>query len=190
VTTRANFTIAGWASVLSALALIPIVVVTVVITFFPENRLLQILNNVLSLVTAALGIYVLVALRRLLHLHEVHAADFVVALLIGGIVAGGAVELGGALVGQAETAAVVQLIVAMAMGVISAVLGVKMLPAMTVLPGPVKLFAYLTIVSGVSIATVVLIPVGIVASIAGDIALALMFFRASESPVATAGGDV
>ena len=181
---HANFTVAGWASVLSALALIPVVTVTVAMAFFPDNLVLQRINDALAMVTAALGIYVLMSLRRLVHLYGFHAVDFVLALLIGGIVAGAAVELVGGLVVEAEVAGGVQLIFALVMGVISAVLGFKMLQAVPLLPGPVKPFAFLTIVSGVSIATIILIPVGIVASIAGDIALALMFFRASETPVA------
>jgi len=181
--TPSNFIVAGWASVLSALGLIPVVALTVAISFFPENRILQILNDGLSLVTAGLGIYVLMSLKRLLHVHAFQALDFILALLIGGIVTGAVVELVGTLVVAPELAAGVQLTFAMVMGLISGVLGFKILPAAEVLPGPVKPFAYLTMLSGVCLVTIILLPVGVLASMAGDIALALMFFRASEAPV-------
>ena len=62
--------------------------------FFPEKLLLKGIDGVLSVLTAALGIYVLLEFRRLLHRHRFHAAALVLALMIGGLVVGVVVEQG------------------------------------------------------------------------------------------------
>ena len=65
---------------------------------------------------------------------------------------------------------------------IYAVFGYRLLAAAPLLAGPLKPFAYLNIVAGVSVATLVLVPIAIPASIAASIALAIVFFRAADAP--------
>ena len=182
MTAQSHFYIAGWAAVLAALVNFPLAGVVVAVQFFPENPVLQGANDVLTIVATSLEIYVLIALRRLLHAHDFHAVDSVLALLVGGLVTGAALDVVGERVLDPETAGALLLIVAVVTGVIYAVFGYRLLPASRFLAGPLKPFGYLNIVAGVSVATLVLLPLAIPASIAASVTLAIVIFRAAEGP--------
>ena len=181
---QTNFYLAGWASVLGALVNFPLAAVVVAVQFFPDNPVLQGVNDVLTIVATGLEIYVLMALRRLLHAHRFHAVDFVVALLIGGLGIGMVLDVGGERVLDPVIAGALLLMVAVVTGLIYAVFGYRLLPASQLLAGPLKPFAYFNIIGGVSVATLVLVPLAILASIAASVALAIVFFRAAERPAA------
>ncbi len=82
-----RFNAAGWAAILSAVLTVPMIVVTVVAMFLPDNIPLRILDTLLLVVTTALVIYVLVAFRQLLHSRDFHAADLWFGVQLGGYVA-------------------------------------------------------------------------------------------------------
>ena len=182
MSTQGSFYVAGWVSVLGAIATIVSMVLMIAAVVFPDNALLQGLNTMWSVVMAALGLYMLVALRRLLHLRAFHAADFVFSLLISGVVIGTVLEIVSGLLLDSSLAGALLLVFAASYGLITALLGYKILPAEALVPGPLRPFAYLNILCGVGIATLILIPIGILASVASDVCLALIFFRASEAP--------
>jgi hypothetical protein len=184
MTTQRSFYVAGWVSVLGAVATIVGIVLMVAAMVLPENALLMGINEAWSVMTAALGLYMLVALRRLLHTRAFHAADVVLSLLISGIVVGTVLQVVGGLVLEPTLAGALLIVFAVAYGLVTAVLGYKVLPAEALIAGPVRPFAYLSIICGVGIATLILFPIGVLASVASDISLALMFFRASAVPAA------
>jgi hypothetical protein len=181
---QTNFYIAGWVSVLGALVNLPLAAVVMAVQFFPENPVLQGVNDVLTIVATAVEIYVLMALKRLLHAHDFQAVDFVLALLVGGLAIGTALDVGGERVLDTPIAGALLLMVAVVTGLIYAVLGYRLLPASRLLAGPLKPFAYLTIIGGLCVATLVLVPLAVPASIAASLTLAIVFFRAAERSAA------
>lgn len=181
-----RFTAAGWAAILSAVLTVPVIVVTVVAMFLPENVPLQSLETLLFLAASALAIYVLIALRQLLHSRDFHAADFWLTLQIGGYVALAALEIVDASLTEAEVVSGVALVFSLMLGLVSAVFALKILPAASVVAGPLKPCAYFTIATGICVATIILIPIGLLTSMVADLLLASIFFRASGTPM-TAG---
>jgi len=172
--------IAGWVSVFTAVLSIPLMVVSLLLAVWPENEALEATTKGLSLVLTALGIYILLALRKLLHAHRFHAADLVIALLVGGFVVTEVLEIPGALVAPRAFIDTMLIAFAVVLAVLSAVLGFKVLPAATLVRGPMAAYAYLAIATGVCFATIVLIPIGLLTSLAETVCLAMVFFRESE----------
>jgi len=74
-------------------------------------------------------------------------------------------------------------------GVLSIVLGVKLLKLKYDLYGLAKPFSYGLIVTGVAHATVILLPVAMYAGIFVDILLANIFFRAAKNPISNKKGQ-
>jgi hypothetical protein len=185
-----SLVIAGWIAIFSAVLTLPLVLVSIFLAVWPENEFLEAANKSLSLVLTALGIYILVTLRKLLHAHRFHAADLVIALLVGGFVVTEALEIPGALVAPREFIDTMLIAFAIVLAVLSAVLGFKVLPAATLVRGPMTTYAYLSIATGICFATLVLIPVGLITSLAETVCLAMVFFRESEArtPAASDGG--
>ena len=181
--TERNFNTAGWMAIVSAVLNAPVLVVTVAAVFLPENPALRVLGTVLSVATALLAIYLLVALRQLLHRHDFHAADFWFALLIGGYLVAMVLQIVAEAVPGAESVTGVLLLFVLFLGVISAVFGFKILPAARVVAGPVRPFVYFTIATGVCLATLILLPIGLITTIVADVLLAMIFFRASAAPI-------
>ena len=66
-------------------------------------------------------------------------------------------------------------------GLIHIYLGIKLLRCEDLLFGLSKTIAYLSIAVGITTASVVLVPIGLFVSIALEISMALMFFRASKA---------
>ncbi len=142
----------------------------------------------LGLLETGLAVYLFATFRELLHDRFAFTeADGAIGFLIGGNIVVFALSLlrhlprtptVDTLLGLASTLA------AAGLGVGSIVFGVRLrrLPAGPL--GDVRPFAYTNIALGVSLASLVLLPVAIVASVIGDVLMSLIFFKAARQPTA------
>lgn len=178
------FQIAGWITLFSAFFTIPFVIVAFAVAFWPDNRALEALNRMLYVVNSALGIYILLTLRRLLHAYRFAAADLVISLQISGLVVMTLLEVGGELVAPRELVDAMLLAFGIVLALLLTLLGYKVLPAVPLVQGPLATYAYLSMATGVCFATLILIPIGLMTGIAESIYLAIVFFRNSETAAA------
>lgn len=183
-----DFRLAGVAAALSAIAGLPLLAVSVASGLLPDNAVLDLIFNTLALVNAGLTIYMLWALRQLLNLHGFHATDVLLTLSIAG---NAIVAVGQVLAEFAEetlTLGLGMIALAAAISLITLALGIKLLPAAPLVRGPMTPFAYALIATGVCVASVVLSPLGMLSWVVASVALAVIFFRASEASPAEGAG--
>ena len=178
--THRRLTLSGWLAMTSAVLTIPWFVLTFVLAgqggVWPKVTM-----GVLLTAGTALLVYLLVTFKRLLHEnHSFHAADAVISLLVKVNLVSAAVSLVGLAVPQLESAlGIVGIILAVAGGIVQLMFGVKLLRLPGNLGGLHKPYCYLNIVTGLCLATVVLLPIGMVTSAVADVMLGTIFFHAA-----------
>ena len=82
---------------------------------------------------------------------------------------------------SADVVGMISAVLLIPYGILHAVLGVKILKLDNELFGWRKSFSILTILTGVFLATVILLPLGLMTSMVSDVILALIFFAAIKS---------
>ena len=141
----------------------------------------KVTQGVLLTAGTTLLVYLLVTFKRLLHENfTFHAVDTVIALLVKVNIVSAAVSLLALAVQPLESAlGVVGIVLAVAGGIAQIMFGVKLLRLPGNLGGLHKPYGYLNIVTGFCLATVVLLPLGMVTSAVADVMLGTIFFQAA-----------
>jgi hypothetical protein len=176
--THRRLTCSGWLAMTSAVLTIPWFVLTFVLAgqggVWPK-----VTQGVLLTAGTTLLVYLLVTFKRLLHENfTFHAVDRVIALLVKVNIVSAAVSLLGLAVPPLESAlGVVGIVLAVAGGIAQIMFGVKLLRLPGNLGGLHKPYGYLNIVTGFCLATVVLLPLGMVTSAVADVMLGTIFFQ-------------
>jgi hypothetical protein len=179
--THRRLTIAGVLAMISALLAIPWFVLTGITDGHagPEIRTGQ---GVLLAGGTFLLFYLLTTLRRFLHeRHTFGGADGAISLLIAVNVISAATGLFVLVVPQYESSLGIPGVVLVIVGGIAQItFGGKFLRLPDNLEGLRKPYGYLNIVTGVCLVTVVLLPLGVVASAVADVMLGTIFFQAAR----------
>ena len=179
-----DFKLAGIAAALSALIALPLMVVAVVSGFLPDNLILDVIFNTVYFANAGLTIYMLWALRLLLHRHGFHGADLPLALSMAGSAVLAVGQVFATLAEDILSLGLVMLVFAVLMSLIMVALGIKLLPAAPLIEGPMRPFVYSLIVTGVCAATIILSPLAMFSWVVASVSLAVIFFRATEASAA------
>jgi hypothetical protein len=149
-----------------------------------ENPQLELLSQVVALVTSAMTVYILSSLSRLLAARDYRGARTPIVVVIAGNIYVAVVNLLSGLLPAFDTATGIMTVVAIVpVGIAYIVMGIKVQNAAPLLPGPARGFSYTTIASGVCFASVLLLPLGLLTNIASDVLLAMVFFKASDAPL-------
>lgn len=174
--------VAGWLSVTSAVLSIPILILSVMLGPASESLGARTGSALLTVASTALFVYVFSTLRALLiGRYAFHETSGLITILIVGNVVIAAFSVLGVLSFAIETAvSVLSLIAIVPFGIIFIVFAIKLLRLPDNLHGMLKPFCYLSIATGFCFATVLLIPLGVLASAVSDILLAIIFFRAID----------
>ena len=181
--TRRHLVTSGWLAMTSAVLTIPWFFLTVVFADRGEALFIFAQGGMLTFGTVLL-VYLLITFRRLLHEnYAFHAADAVIAFLVGINIAAAAVGLFELAVPSRENASeIISIVLVVAIGIMQIMFGVKLLRLSDDLKGLHKPYCYLNIITGFCLATVVLLPAGIVASAVTDIMLGTIFFQSAKQP--------
>ena len=169
-----------------AMASAAITVPWFILLFFLEDRTgpaPKVAEAGLLLVGVFLTVYLLLALQRLAHeKYAFREADTAIGLLIKVNVVAAAVSIVGLALPQFESAlGVFGIIMAVVMGIMQIVFGIRLLRLPGDLQGLHKPFCYLNIIAGICVATIVLMPIGMVAGAVTDVMLGTIFFQAASA---------
>jgi len=170
-----NLNLAGWMAVLNA-------TLSLVLILFISSTGSNLLTSSLSLTTAALTVYLLNILKQLLNQRaNFYAGDAYISIIIWFTVAFAVLEVFSiplSFIGSLYEA--LALILLIPLGIIYILWGYKLLQCESDLYGYLKPYAYLIIITGISMATVIFILLGFFTGLISDVLLALLFLRAAK----------
>ena len=174
--------IAGWICIVSAVITMPVFI----LSLFVEHTEARSAGIFLSLVSLFLFIYIFHSLRRLLNeMFDFHLVDTHIAVLIWVNVA---VTIISAVVSASHAAFVILVLISLfVFGISTIAFAITLMKSKEHFGGLLKPFCYLSIAQGVCIASIVLILLSLLASIAADVVLALIFFRMADRVSANIG---
>ena len=179
--THRTLNIAGWLTMTSAFVSIPMAY----LAFKLEGRT-DAGGTLILVIMQAAGTVLFVAitlfLKRFLNcLFRFHDTDKSIDLMIMANVVAGIFVVGGMYFSQTkETAGIAALVMMVFQGIVQIQFGNKLLKLENNLEGLLKPFCYLNMATGICVASVVLILVGVVASAVSDLMLATIFFNVSK----------
>jgi len=175
---------AGWVCIVSAVTTFPIVIMQ---TFALSGESYS-AQAILSFISLGLFIYIFHSLRRLLNEEfDFHLVD---THIVGLIWINVAVTVISTVVSNSDVAfAIFVLIALVVLGIVMIAFAITLMKLQDQLAGLVKPFCYLTIAQGVCMASITLIPLSLLASIAADVVLALVFFRTADRVLANTGSN-
>jgi hypothetical protein len=175
-----NLKIAGWLAMASAFLTIPLEYVS----FSLEARTdleAAVLQTIIQIFGTILFLAITIYIKRFLNcIFNFHSADRNIDLMIiTGIVAG-ALSVAGIYVSTLKEAiGYAGIGILMVQGIVQAQFGYKLLKLPYDLGGILKPFCYANIATGILLATIVLMPFGIVSSALSDLMLGTIFFKIS-----------
>jgi hypothetical protein len=178
-----NLRLAGWLTILSAIVTLPLVALGLLSEFTADKSTAwSYLEFIFNVAYTALFVYIFVMIRRLLNEKAgFHGADrYITTIIALNVVIALLAALASIFPEAEEVISMVVLVMVVPAGVVSVIFGVKLLKCPDDLFGYLKPFAYLTIASGVMLATVILMLFAMLTSIAADIVLALIFFKSAK----------
>ena len=179
--TKKQLDLAGWCSITNALIAIP----SLAMSWFLETvkgigpRFSQ---AILTVVGLGLFLYVIYSLRRLLNgRFKFYEVDIYISLMIWGNVVLAIISL--LSLGSSELESFMEIVTVAALivfGILSIMFATRLLRLAGNLYGLLKAYSYTTILSGIFLVTVFLLPVAILAGAVSDVILGVIFFRAAE----------
>lgn len=179
--THRTLNIAGWLTMISAFISIPMAY----LAFELEGRVDADGTLMLAIMQAAgtlLFVAITLFLKRFLNLvFRFHDTDKSIDLMRMANVVSGIVLVGGMYLSMTkETVGIAALVLMVFQGIIQIRFGYKLLKLQNNLDGLLKPFSYLNMVTGICIASILLILVGVVVSAISDLMLATIFFNVSR----------
>lgn len=176
-----TLTIAGWLTMISAFASIPLAYLAFSLEGQADSTdtlILAILQGAGTLLFVAITLF----LKRFLNgIFSFHATDKSINLMIVANVVAGIFIVGGMYVSQIkEIVGIAALVIMVFQGIVQLQFGYTLLKLQNNLDGLLKPFCYLNMVTGICVASIVLIVVGIVVSAISDLMLATIFFNTAK----------
>jgi len=170
--------IAGWLAMISAFMSLPMLY----LSYRLEGRVDLIALSIQATMQIAgtlLFVAIILYLRKLLQAHfSFHDTDRSIGLMLkAGVTAGVLTVLSLCITSMRETAALAVIVILVAQGVVQAQFGYKLLKLPHDLGGMLKPFCYANMATGIMLASVVLLPVGVVVSAVADLMLGTIFFN-------------
>ena len=176
--TRKRLLLAGWFAMASALLTIPWFILT--FSLAEQKDSIVKMAEVAMLVTSTLlTIYLLLTLLRLLHSrYGFDEADTPLGMIIKVNVVTAAVTILGLFFPSLESGlAIFALLAVIALGGLQVFFGLRLLQLPATFQGLHKPYCYLNIVTGICLASVVLLPLGILTGAVADVMLGTIFFH-------------
>lgn len=180
--TRNKLLLAGGLAMFSALLTIPWFILAF---FLAENRTLPVkaAEAAMLVLSTVLGVYLLVTLQRLLNRrYAFFEANRPLQLIIKiNIVTAAVTILGFAVPALEAGLAVFGLIVVVALGGLQIYFGMRLLRFPETLQGLHKPYCYLNIATGICLASLILLPLGVLSGAVADVMLGTIFFQAATA---------
>ncbi|MCM2360016.1 MAG: hypothetical protein NDI77_17825 [Geobacteraceae bacterium] len=180
--TRKRLLTAGWLAMASAVMTIP----WFILAFFlggQEGLAAKAAEAVMLVTGTMLTVYLLLTLRRLLHeRYRFGRADTAIGLLIKASVVSALAGMAGLAFTRMESASAdFAMVMVVVIGVLQIVFGVSLLRLPDPLQGLHKPYCYLNIATGLCLALVILMPLGMLTGAVADVMLGTIFFQAASA---------
>jgi hypothetical protein len=179
--TSATLKFAGWLAMASAFLTLPLVY----LSYRLDSRL-DVTSTLIEAAIQLFGVMLFVAITRYLKkfldaLFNFHDVDRAIDLMIiANVIAGILTIIGLYFTHLKEASGYAVMVILVAQGLVQAQFGYKLLRLPYGLGGILKPFCYANIATGILIATIVLIPIGIVASALSDLMLGTIFLNTAQ----------
>jgi len=178
-----NKNIAGWTSIASALVTIPVIVISMYSGYTEgingeKNSIITTLDMTINSIYLLIFVIIFINFKNLLNSDlEITSLDLMITLVIGSNVLITSLSII-SMPFQAlnNIVGVISVIFLIPYGILHTVFGIKIMKLDNELFGWRKSFSIFTIFTGISTATVILIPLGLITSMVSDVLLALIFF--------------
>jgi hypothetical protein len=179
--THGTLTIFGWLTMMSAFSSIPMLYLALKLEDRPDT-VATLIQGGLQVAGTILFVVITLILKRFLNrLFTFHDTNKSIDLMIMANVVAGVFVLGGLYFTPIkETAGIAALVMMVSAGIVQIQLGFKLLKLENDLGGLLKPFCYMNMATGVCVASIVLILVGVVVSAISDLMLATIFFNVSK----------
>lgn len=177
---------AGWLSIANAVLTVPTIALGFLLVYVARSSpVVNVLQILLSILFCALGVYVLYVFKDLLNArYQFHIADNLILALIWINIIFTITGLPKYLIPDLRvvklTSEIIGVVLFYLMGIITIIFGVRLLKLKDDLFGLLKPFAYMHIVSGVCIMSILLLPFGLFAAVTAYIIQGIVFLRAAE----------
>jgi hypothetical protein len=177
-----GYALAGWLAITGAVILVPEIGLSLLLDkisgTYPGAKAIITWLNIVGL---AISVYILYMFRSLLNeRYNFHGTDTLIMILIGTNVLFAVIGLLGLIPELTVVMSVLVLVLFVPFGVVNIVFAVKLLKLQDDLFGLLKPFAYTTIAAGICGASVILMPLGMLAATAALIMQGMIFLRAKE----------
>lgn len=178
---------AGWLAMISAIITLPLFWWSLA-SHASKNLQGKVIESTIQVVGTILFVLLCVLLRRFLNRRfAFHGIDRIIDLLIISNLVIGLLSLLGSFLPEFEAIiAPVLILVAIAMGMLQARFGYLLLSVPDELGGLRRPYAYLNIVTGICLASIVLVPIAIVCGAIADVMLGTIFLQAARTISTTA----
>jgi len=186
-----SMVIAGWLAMISAFMSIPMLYLSYRLEGKVELAALSI-QAAMQIAGTLLFVAIILYLRKFLQAHfSFHDTDRSINLLIKtGVTAGVLTVLSLCIISMRETAAFAVIVILVAQGIVQVQFGYKLLKLPHDLGGMLKPFCYTNMATGIMIASVVMLPVGILLSAIADLMLGTIFFNVARELRCPQSGSV
>jgi hypothetical protein len=179
--TKKQLDLAGWCSITNALIAIP----SLAMSWFldtAEGMGPRLSRALLTVVGLGLFLYVVSSLKKMLNSRfQFHDVDIYISLMIWGNIVLGTLSLLSLGSGRLESLMEILTVAALIFfGILSIMFATRLLRISGDLYGLLKAYSYTTIISGICLITVFLLPVAIILGAVADVVLGVIFFRAAE----------
>jgi hypothetical protein len=177
---------AGWLSIANAVLTVPTIALGFLLEYVARSSpVVNILQILLSILFCALGVYILYVFKDLLNTrYQFHIADNLILTLIWINIIFTITGLPKYLIPDVGvvklTLDIIGVVLFYLMGIITVIFGIRLLKIKDDLFGLLKPFAYMNIVSGVFIMSILLLPFGLLAAVTAYIIQGIIFLRAAE----------
>jgi len=173
-----SMVIAGWLAMISAFMSLPMLYLSYRLAGRVDSAAF-IIQAVMQIAGTLLFVALILYLRQLLQAHfSFHDTDRSIGLMLKtGVTAGALTVLSLCFTPLRETVALAVIVILVVQGVVQAQFGYKLLKLPHDLGGMLKPFCYANMATGIMLASVVLLPVGVVVSAIADLMLGTIFFN-------------
>jgi hypothetical protein len=181
--------LAGFMAMTSAILSIPFLVLSYRM-MESNDRSFILCESIMQLAGLFLFIFLIAMFRRLLNIrHKLHAADNYIDFMIITNLIFTVAAISGPFLPDWENALLqFSRILIIAFGIAQILFGIKLFQVTDGMKGMLRPFSLITIATGAMVATLVLLPIGVITGAISDVMLGTIFFQAVSSPESTEGG--
>lgn len=173
---------AGLLAMLNAIMTIPWFIMTFVLV--EKNGLWsKVANGAMQLTSTVIFVFMILTLRVLLNRrYAFQGANVIIDWMVKANIVLTVVSLAGIASKEiAEATGILALILIVPLGMLQLVMGFRLQQLPTDLNGLLRPYCYLNMITGFSLASIILIPVGVLAGAVSDIMLGTIFFQAAST---------